>query len=363
MSLQERTIHRSLNPTTAEILQNKSVDVNYPTIRAGQKAVWIAMGMGIQKVGMGEKLYKTFNVAKKIYDETDEWAREFGLDFSIKEVSFEGPSQALNHTVAATLAIDTWNVANFAVLQDVQGDAYVPPGRLGGFSLGEYTVAEIAGAITRREKLKILIPRSLALHEAVLKYPGGKYSIRTGKKPTPEEMKAWEEAVEFSQEKGLNVCTINAPFSVSVGGLLEKLTYLAEKAAEFRKRGVRITRLPVETAFHSPLVEEARPIVEKAAQEAELNDHFIPFYSNVTGKLITTAQQIREELPLQVTEIVDWDAMDEDAFREGLHITEFGDAGLLTNLALTRRDSAAPKQVAIKVNKEDFIIATHVEAA
>lgn len=361
MTVKERVIGRSTNPPTAEIPQNRFVDVYHSAIQAGQKAVWIAMGLGIQKVGMGKKLYDAFDIAKKMYDETDEWAREFGLHFSIKKASFEGPSQFLNQTLPAAMAIDTWNMAHFAVIQDIQGDAYVPPGRLAGFSLGELGVLEMSGAIDRREKLKILIPRSLALQEIVHKFPGGKYSIRTSKKPTFEEIETFKEAVAFALEKNFVVCTRNAPFSVSVGALLKDLPYLENKAAEFRRRGVRITRLPVETAFHSPFVRDAQPIVEKAAQEAQLRDPDIPFYSNVSGKLITTAGQIREELPLHVTEVVDWDATDKDIFEQELHITEVGDVGLLINLALTRRESAVPKQVAARVKREDIILASLLE--
>ena len=64
--------------------------------------------------------------------------------------------------------------------------------------------------------------------------------------------------------------------------------------------------LPVSAPFHCALMQPAQEEVERVLGELTLSDPRIPVAANVTGGLVTTADEVREALTRQVTSTVRW---------------------------------------------------------
>ena len=81
-----------------------------------------------------------------------------------------------------------------------------------------------------------------------------------------------------------------------------------EKASELAKvRGAkRAVMLPVSAPFHCALMQPAQEEVARVLGSMELANPRIPVAANVTGNLVTTAEEVRECLIRQVTGAVRW---------------------------------------------------------
>ena len=107
-------------------------------------------------------------------------------------------------------------------------------------------------------------------------------------------------------ETGLPVAAanLNSPAQTVISGALAAV----EKAAELCKaKGARrAVMLPVSAPFHCALMQPAQEEVARVLAGIAMNHPKIPVAANVTGKLVTTADEARDALTRQVTGAVRW---------------------------------------------------------
>jgi [acyl-carrier-protein] S-malonyltransferase len=111
---------------------------------------------------------------------------------------------------------------------------------------------------------------------------------------------------QAAAETGLVVsaANLNSPGQTVISGALaavEKASALAK--AKGAKRAVM---LPVSAPFHCALMQPAQEEVARVLGELTLTDPRIPVAANVTGGLVTTADEVRDVLTRQVTGAVRW---------------------------------------------------------
>ncbi len=202
-------------------------------------------GQGSQYVGMGADLAMAFDAAR------GPWDRAAGMDFGgerLDRVVFPIPrfseearsadDERLRRTEWAQPAIGAASLSVLAMLRSVG----VAPAAVAGHSFGELTALHAAGVWDEAAFLRAARRRGELMAEAAA-IPGGMLAVSA----TIEDVGAVLDRLGGD----VVVANHNAPHQVVVSGPLDALDGVE---AAMKQAGLRSTRLPVATAFHSPVV-------------------------------------------------------------------------------------------------------------
>ncbi len=227
------------------------------------KVVFVFSGQGGQWAGMAGDLLDASPVFREHIDRCAEaLAPHVGWDLT-----------AVLRDASSLERVDVVQPALFAVMVALAGlwrSCGIEPDAVVGHSQGEIAAAHVAGALSLDDAALVVARRAKALTE--LSGRGGMASV---------EMPADE--LRSRLDERLSIATVNGPGSSVVAGDTGALDALLEDLAG---SGVRVRRLDVDYASHSPQVELVRdrvladlaPVSPKAAE--------IPFHSTVTGTVL-----------------------------------------------------------------------------
>ena len=133
-------------------------------------------------------------------------------------------------------------------------------------------------------------------------------------------------------EAGAEVCNINAPGQIVIGGTPAAVDSAMALALERgAQRGVK---LRVSGGFHTSLMQPAADGMARALADAPIRDPRVPIVANTTARPITTGLALRDELVQQLVQPVQW-LRSVQYLREQdvTHVVEFGPGRVLTGLA------------------------------
>ena len=247
-------------------------------------------GQGSQKPGMAKDLVDAFPAAAEVFRTADAT-----LGYALSTLCFDGPAETLMETHHAQPALLTHGVAVWRLLQPHLGARIVCAA---GHSLGEFTAHVAAGTFDFATAVALVRTRGELMQAAGVARPGAMAAILGD-----VDVRALCE--QASREAGAVVpANYNSPGQVVVSGEVAGVERLIQLANEHGAR--KCMRLQVSGAFHSPLMDAARPGWEAALAAATMHNASLPVYANVTGRQVMAAKQSRRLLGVQMTSPVRW---------------------------------------------------------
>ena len=264
-------------------------------------------GQGAQFVGMGQELYDASDLAKEMFAKANEI-----LGFDIQGIMFGGTDEDLKRTSVTQPSIYIHSVVA-AMVNDLAQDAAMTAGH----SLGEFSALTVAGALSFEDGLKLVSIRANAMQKACDMQESTMAAILGMEDADVEAICA---AVEGEIVVPANYNTIGQlVISGSKAGIAKAIELAQEKGAR------RAIELPVNGAFHSPLMEPARVELAEGIEQTQFSDTQIPVYQNVDAKAHTSAEEIKANLLQQLTSSVRWTQTMQNMIAAGA--TEFIEVG------------------------------------
>ncbi|MFO0761205.1 MAG: SDR family oxidoreductase [Byssovorax sp.] len=282
-------------------------------------------GQGSQYVGMGADLAISFDAARSVWDEAAS-ARFDGR--AVHEVVFPIPvfNDEARRLQAETLTRTEWaqpaiGLASLGLLRIVQSLG-VTPLCVGGHSFGEITALAAAGALDPESLVTVARRRGELMRDASA-IPGAMTALPC----------SLDEARALLAEAGGDVVVANHnhPAQVVVSGPVPAIEQV-EKL--FSRTGKEARRLPVATAFHSPLVAPSCARFAEHLAGVAFAAPTIDVWSNAeAAPYPASAEGIRERLAAQIGKPVRFVEQIEGMWEKGARIfLEVGPGAVLTEL-------------------------------
>lgn len=283
---------------------------------------YIFPGQGAQFVGMGLDLYENHPVAQELFEDANEI-----LGFSITDVMFEGTPEDLKQTKVTQPAIFLHSV----ILSKVLGDAFKPD-MVAGHSLGEFSALVANGTVNFEDGLKLVSQRAMAMQKACELKPSTMAAVLGLEDNVVEGICAGIDGVVVP-------ANYNCPGQLVISGDVDAVTVACDQLKEAGAR--RALMLPVGGAFHSPLMEPAREELASAIEATNFNNPLCPIYQNVPTTAVTSAEEIKQNLILQLTAPVKWTQSIQQMIKDGAtSFVEVGPGKVLQGL-VRKIDSSA----------------------
>ncbi len=267
------------------------------------KLAFIFPGQGSQFVGMGKDFYESFSSSKKVFDEANEV-----LNMDLKSIVFSGSDEDLTKTENTQPAILATSIAMLKALEE-EG---ISCDYTAGLSLGEYSSLVTCEALDFKDALKIVKERGKFMQEAVPLGVGGMAAVLgLDKKNLPE-------ILQKTKGHGLvEVANYNSPEQIVLTGEVEGLKVACEEALKLGAK--KAVPLSVSAPFHSSLLASAGEKLKKELSGIDIRKSKINMITNVDGRPVVGAEEIKPKLVDQVSSSVLWQQSVELMIKDGVN--------------------------------------------
>jgi [acyl-carrier-protein] S-malonyltransferase len=254
------------------------------------KTAFIFPGQGSQYAGMGKEVFDAFSSAREVFAQANS-----ALGFSLSDLCFQGPEEALRLTRNTQPAILAVSVAILRALEE-RG---LHPDFVAGHSLGEYSALVCARSLTLSDAIKLVRKRGEYMQEAVPLGKGAMAAILG-----LEAALVVEACSEASGEGTVSPANFNSPDQTVIAGEAAAVRRASEKAKQ--KGAKRVMPLSVSAPFHCGLMAPARDRLEQDLRALKFGDLSMPLISNVDASAVLEGSAACDALIRQVCAPVRW---------------------------------------------------------
>ena len=250
-------------------------------------------GQGSQLVGMGKEFYQKYELVKKLFKEGDET-----LGFPISKLILDGPKDKLDFTENTQPAIFLLSYSIFKLVKEEFNIDLNKANFFAGHSLGEYSALASADALSFSDTLKILKIRGKAMQSSVPKGEGGMIAVLGSKIDIIENI--------IKENKNKYECFIANDNSEGQIVLSGNIIDLEKMMIDLKSNNIKNIKLPVSAPFHCKLMNKATIVMNKELSKLNFENPKNTLISNVTGKEISSAEDLKDLLVKQIESRVRW---------------------------------------------------------
>lgn len=279
--------HRMTVPCTnretaiAHLREAKTMEAKDETFTGGSdsvlRTVFVFPGQGSQYHRMGYGLYQNDPVFRSHFDRCcDLLEPELGMDLRRLIFADAGNIEAQQTFLRATYVQPSIFTLQYSMARTLM-DWGVIPDALAGHSIGEYTAACISGILSLEDALKAVAARGRVMETA------GEGVMIAVQMPVSEARKI------LTTYPDVSLGVINAPTEVVFSG---PVNTVAKLEAELVSQDIDVSRVKVQQAFHSAMMDDAACRLDEVIAKLKLNAPTIPLVSNLTGTWMTDKEAL-----------------------------------------------------------------------
>ncbi len=198
----------------------------------------------------------------------------------------------------AQFAIALYQLATWDAIRDL----LPKPALVAGYSLGEVAACYVAGALNRRETLRIIRERARLMDLATAQLRPGRGAMMLWRYDDVPERRMRRDAMMAAL--GIDTAIVRGCGEAVLSGRDDAIHRLLD---HFSPTNPSLVRLPVAVPSHSRHLAGAVEPLRRFILEGECAAPAVPLLSSLSGQRITSREGVAEALSVQLASTVRWD--------------------------------------------------------
>ena len=245
----------------------------YKTHFSGEhsKPVFVYSGNGCQWSGMGQTLLQESETFRQVLQEVDQYYQPLA-QCSLIELIEQATPETYHKTEWAQPALFAIQVGITQLFEE----AGVTPAAVTGHSVGEVAAAWASGALSLQQAVEVIYHRSQC--QGTTAGQGQMTAVALSAEQMQQEL-------EKHQLDRIAIAGINSGKGITLAGDVDQLALIE---GELKQAGVRLKRLDLDYAFHSPAMDSIEADVKAALAHLNPSEvQQVEFYSTVAGERLS----------------------------------------------------------------------------